>query len=79
MQISSTLWEQIVLYPAELSLRNEGRHTAVGEPRRDCLPLLISSGEIREDLTEEVLFEFPKQEGGGHYRRVQVIWGGWGV
>ena len=35
------------------------------EPRTDCLPLFIKSGEIGEDLTEEVLSEFLGSKGVG--------------
>lgn len=48
----------IVLCLTKLSLRID--YGGLWELRRACLTLLIGRSEIREDITEEVLFESPR-------------------
>lgn len=49
----------IILCLAKLSFRID--YGGLWELRRTCLSLLIGRSEIREDITEEVLFESPRQ------------------
>lgn len=49
----------IILCLAKLSLRID--YGGLWELRRACLFLLIGRSEIWEDITEEVLFESPRQ------------------